>query len=135
MTNKALGNAFEKRLQKILHQNGWWCHIFQQNSAGQPCDIIAAKNKVTCLIDAKVVSTEKGFDLHRIEDNQEFSMTMFKNCGNGEGFFFLELPDGEIRVFTLWTLTTLRNYQSHISLEEIYNDGMPIDKWLKKYGR
>ena len=133
LSNKSLGNTFEKELQKIFHENGWWVHIFQQNSSGQPCDLIAAKNGKTYLIDAKVISG-KGFPLSRIEDNQEYAMTMFKDRGNTDGWFAMKLPDGEIRLFTLWTLLALRQYQSSIPNEEILKDGISIERWLKKYG-
>ena len=54
--NKKLGNDFESRFCEILYSEGFWVHNLAQNSAGQPADVIAARNGKTYLIDCKVCS-------------------------------------------------------------------------------
>ena len=65
MNNKKLGNSFETELCEILSKNGFWVHLLNANRAGQPADILAVRNKVSYLIDAKVCSEGK-FPLSRI---------------------------------------------------------------------
>ena len=65
MSNRKLGNSFEAELCEILFENGFWVHNLAQNQAGQPADIIAARNKVAYLIDCKVCSGN-GFPLSRV---------------------------------------------------------------------
>ena len=45
--NKKLGNDFESRFCEILYSEGFWVHNLAQNSAGQPADVIAARNGKT----------------------------------------------------------------------------------------
>ena len=91
MTNKKIGNDFESELCELLATQGFCAHNFAQNQDGQPADVIAVKNKKAYLIDCKVCSTRKGFDLSRMEDNQDLSMELWKGCGNGEGWFAVKL--------------------------------------------
>ena len=43
MSNKKIGNDFEKELCEVLAEYGFWVHNFTQNQDGQPADIIAVK--------------------------------------------------------------------------------------------
>ena len=92
MSNKKLGNDYEQQLCKELADAGFWVHNFANRQNGQPADIIAVKNGVPYLIDAKVCSDGK-FRLSRIEDNQHLAMKRWKNCGNGSGGFALLVDD------------------------------------------
>ena len=93
MSNKKLGNSFESELCEILSDHGFWAHNLAQNSAGQPADVIAVKYGEAFLIDCKVCSQGK-FQYSRIEDNQDFSMTLWHECGNGQGWFALKFDEG-----------------------------------------
>lgn len=55
-SNRKTGTTFESELCEILSQNGFWAHNLAQNSAGQPADVIAVRNKTAYLIDCKVCS-------------------------------------------------------------------------------
>ena len=92
-SNRAVGNGFETELCELLFGYGFWSHNLKQDSSGQPADVIAVKNKVAYLIDCKVCSTDKGFDLRRVEDNQELAMEMWEECGNGQGWFALKVNE------------------------------------------
>lgn len=64
-SNRKTGTTFESELCEILSQNGFWAHNLAQNSAGQPADVIAVRNKTAYLIDCKVCSRNK-YSLSRI---------------------------------------------------------------------
>lgn len=131
MSNRKLGNDFERELCELLHDNGFWVHNFAQNQAGQPADIIAVKNRSAFLIDAKVCSNNK-FDLKRIEENQHSSMKLWEECGNGTGWFALKTTDG-IFMHTYETLENLYHEKGcqYLSADDIRNNGLVLSVWLK----
>ena len=131
MSNKKAGNQFEAELCEILSMYGFWCHNLAQNSAGQPADVIAVRNGKAYLIDCKVCSTDKGFALSRVEENQELSMDLWNECGNGQGWFAMKLPTGDIFMIPHFCLKACQN-KSYLSPGEIYETGKPIEKWVMK---
>jgi Holliday junction resolvase len=130
MNNKATGNGFENEFAQILYDNGFWVHLLNQNKSGQPADVIAAKNGKAHLIDCKVCS-DNSFPLSRIEENQDMAMDMWKDCGNGIGWFALKTEFG-IYMLTHYVMKAWRNSHSSLSPKDIYEMGIPIDKWVKK---
>ena len=131
MNNKTLGNGFEQELCERLYEYGFWVHNLAMNQAGQPADIIAVKNKVAYLIDAKVCSN-KGFALSRVEENQELSMMLWKDRGNGQGWFALKLPNNDIRMMPLTLIQGYKQVQSSLSYLEICQLGLPLERWVEK---
>ena len=131
MTNKKIGNDFESELCELLATQGFWAHNFAQNQDGQPADVIAVKNKKAYLIDCKVCSTRKGFDLSRMEDNQDLSMELWKGCGNGEGWFAVKL-ESQIYMIPHFTVKAFQNQQSAMSPKDVFECGKPLDKWIKQ---
>lgn len=129
--NKKLGNDFESRFCEILFENGFWTHNLAQNASGQPADVIAARNGKTYLIDCKVCSA-RGFALSRMEENQDLSMKLWEDTGNGDGWFAILLPGGQIYMIPHFAIKVMRNFQSSMSEEEIHECGTPIKKWLQK---
>lgn len=132
MSNKKLGNSFETELCEILSMYGFWCHNMAQNSSGQPADVIAVRNGKPYLIDCKVCSTNKGFDLSRMEENQDLSMNLWNECGNGQGWFALKLPTDDIIMVPHFVVKALQNSQSYLSPGAIYEAGKPLEKWVIK---
>lgn len=132
MSNKKEGNRFEAELCEILSMYGFWCHNMAQNSAGQPADVIAARNGKSYLIDCKVCSTDKGFDLSRVEENQDLAMTLWEECGNGQGWFAMKLPNGDIYMLSHFCIKSAMHLKSHLSPGEIFEIGKPIEKWVMK---
>ena len=128
--NKKLGNDFESRFCEILYSEGFWVHNLAQNSAGQPADVIAARNGKTYLIDCKVCSN-RGFALSRMEENQNLSMELWKDTGNGEGWFAVLIGE-QIVMIPHFTVKALRAAQSHMNELELREYGTPLEKWLKK---
>ena len=131
MTNKTLGNSFEQELCEKLFEHGFWVHLLNMNKSGQPADIIAVKNNKAYLIDAKVCSS-KGFALSRVEENQELSMGLWNERGNGQGWFALKVPTNEIYMIPHICIQALKNSQSVLSFSEIHTIGLPLEKWVKK---
>lgn len=133
MSNKKLGNRFESELCDILSEHGFWVHLLNQNKSGQPADIMAVRNKVSHLIDAKVCSNNT-FPFSRIEENQDLAMELWQYCGNGIGWFALKIDeyDSQIYMISHYTMKAYRNQQKSLSAKEIFELGIPIEKWVKK---
>ena len=131
MTNKKLGSDFEQELCEKLSGYGFWVHSLAMNKAGQPADIIAVKNKTAYLIDAKVCSS-RGFALSRMEENQDLAMELWKECGNGQGWFALKVPTDEIYMIPYLCMIDLKIVQSTLSFDEIAAFGRPLEKWVAR---
>ena len=128
MSNKKLGNSFEAELCEILSEHGFWAHNLAQNAAGQPADVIAVKDGEAFLIDCKVCSQGK-FQYSRIEENQDLSMELWQDCGNGFGWFALKFDTGIYMV----DRESIRNCSQHHSamtagLAAMY--GHSLEEWL-----
>ena len=130
MNNKKLGNDFENKFSEILFKNGFWVHLLNQNASGQPADVIAAKNHKAYLIDCKVCSGNS-FKLDRVESNQNMAMDLWKSCGNGEGWFAVEINE---RIFMIphFSIKTLTHEKSVMNESEIYEYGIMLDEWMVK---
>lgn len=130
MSNKQIGNSFEQEFAKFLSEHGFYAHVIAQRSEGQPADIIAAKNKKPYLIDCKVCSTDRGFDLSRIEENQDLAMELWKDCGNGEGWFAVKLSD-QVYMIPHFTIRAYRNQQATMTPKDIFECGKKVEQWLR----
>ena len=131
--NKKLGNDFEKELSEILYDAGYWVHLLNQNKNGQPADIIAVKNRMAFLIDAKVCTYEV-FPFRRIEDNQQLAMDMWIECGNVEPYFALKCRN-EIYMVGYRTIKDLmKKGKKQLNLEDMNKYGTRISTWLRIRG-
>ena len=130
-SNRATGNAFEQEFSELLYAYGFWVHRLTQDSAGQPADIIAVKNKTAYLIDCKDCSA-KGFDLRRVEENQITAMSLWHECGNGQGWFAIKTPTGDIYMLPLFVVLSYRSRQASMSFAEIHELGKSLEAWVKK---
>lgn len=131
MSNKKLGNDFESTFCEILFQQGFWCHNLAQNQAGQPADVIAVRNSKSYLIDCKVCSRGR-FPFSRIEENQHNAMDLWKECGNGEGWFALKVEEEEIVMIPHFSIKALMHEKSVLNLTDIRESGVKLERWLKK---
>ena len=130
-SNRAVGNAFEQEFSELLYAYGFWVHRLTQDSAGQPADVIAVKNKTAYLIDCKDCSA-KGFDLRRVEENQITAMQLWNECGNGQGWFAIKIPTGDIYMLPLFTVLAYKYTQSSLSYAEIHEHGKLFEAWVRK---
>ena len=128
MSNKKIGNDFEKKFCEILSERGFWVHNFAQNQDGQPADVIAVKNNTPYIIDCKVC--EKGiFKLSRIEENQILSMQHWLNTRNSDAWFALKVND-DILMITYRQAMYVKERQSILDTDEIYERGVLLEDWL-----
>jgi Holliday junction resolvase len=131
MSNRKLGNSFESELCEILFKHRFWTHNLAQNQAGQPADIIAVRDKKAYLIDCKVCSGQ-GFPLSRVEENQDSSMCLWRECGNGEGYFAIRLGNDISMVPHFIVAKFLDAGRSYMTAPEIYGYGIPLMRWIEK---
>ena len=130
MSNKTIGNKFEQDLCEILSENGFWVHNLMMSKAGQPSDIIAVRNGKAYLIDAKVCSNDE-FPLSRIEENQTLAMELWKDRGNGQGWFALKTSNGVYMLLHMVMKAYTRTH-SKLSASEIHELGLPLERWVQK---
>lgn len=128
MSNKSVGNRFEITLCNNLAMLGFWAHNFRQDVSGQPADVIAVRNRKAYLIDCKVCSGES-FDLRRMEENQDLSMTRWEECGNGQGWFAVQCKD-LIYMFSHDTIKKLRETRSSVPFKEFKSFAVPFGEWV-----
>lgn len=101
ISNKGFGNQFEREFCMKLAKFGFWVHNISQTVTGQPADVIAVRHGLAELIDCKVcMGKRKVFSTDRIEDNQYYSMKLWQECGNGNGWFAVKF-DENIYMVTL----------------------------------
>ena len=130
-TNKKMGNDFETEFCELLFNKGFWCHNMAQNAAGQPADVIAVRNGQSFLIDCKVCVNDT-FPFSRIESNQHTAMTLWKQSGNGCGWFALRLSNKDIYMISHDLMITLSLNQSSIGEDLITHYGLPLRRWIEK---
>ena len=129
VNNKKSGNRFEAEFCEILAGDGFWAHLMASRFAGQPADVIAARNEKAYLIDCKVCENDV-FPLIRIEDNQHMAMQLWRARGNGAGWFALKTSRG-IYMISYRSLENYKekkqlNIQDIVGLGEIYEDWRDI---------
>lgn len=129
-TNKKIGNTFEAEFCEMMFEHGFWVHNMAMNQAGQPADVIAVKNHKAFLIDCKVC-TNMNFPLSRIEENQHLSMELWKDSGNGEGWFALKI-EGHVFMIPHFTMKALSHEKATLTFNDITEYGTLFDKWVKK---
>ena len=130
MSNRALGNTFEQELCEKLYEQGFWVKNLKQDSAGQPADVIAVRNRVAYLIDAKVC-THDNFSLKRVESNQETAMELWTSCGNGQGWFAFKTSNGTF----MMPHSVVKSYQfngSAMKLTDIETLGKQLETWVRR---
>lgn len=129
--NKSLGSSFEEELCKILFGYGFWSYNTINKANGQPVDIIAARNNIPYIIDAKVCSNDT-FDTKRIEENQRLSSMLFSQCGNRQTHFAFKLSDNSIYICDLMVLLMVRQEKRTLNRQDIIEISKPIDEWVKE---
>lgn len=129
--NRKVGTSFERKLCLILSEHGFWCHNLAQNSQGQPFDVIAARNGKTYPIDCKVCANNL-FKLERVEQNQASAMYLWRDMGNGKGWFALQLNNGAIYMISFSNMEANMFTKSVLSEREIRILGVPLEEWIRR---
>lgn len=125
MSNKSTGNHFEKELCELLFNNGFWVLNVTQNSAGQPADVIAVKDGKAYLIDCKMCSGKK-FQIRRIEENQDLSMKLWNESGNGLGLFAIKINKNIYIV----DIESLKKY-TRVDEDLLKSVGKKVNDWIE----
>lgn len=94
VSNKKIGNDFEKELAEILANRGYWVTMLTPKThiGSQPADLIAVKNNKAILIDCKTCNNYL-FPLSRIEQNQIEASKKFFKCGNTEYYIAIKYEE------------------------------------------
>lgn len=132
-SNRKDGTGFEKQLCLSLAGYGFWCHNLAQNSQGQPFDVIAARNGKSHPIDCKACAKDI-FKMERIEENQSSAMFLWRDTGNGEGWFALKMSNGSVYFISFSKLEELACLKTVLSAAEIKKVGIPLREWVEKCG-
>ena len=129
--NKKVGNTFERDLCLSLSGYGFWAHNLAQNSQGQPFDVLAAKDGKPYPIDCKVC--EKNiFKMERVEENQALAMMLWRETGNGEGWFALKMSNAAVYFIPFSKLESLGYLKTVLSASEIREYGIPLREWVEQ---
>lgn len=131
MNNKQAGTKFEREFCEKLADDGFWAHFMGGSKNGQPADIIAVKNEIAYLIDAKDCKNDV-FEFRRIEDNQDMAMIKWEMCGNNQGLFALNTSKGVymLRYGVVQTLQCLGMKQLNIGGMMIH--AKSYEKWSRE---
>lgn len=129
--NRRVGTGFEKQLCISLSGYGFWAHNLAQNSQGQPFDIIAARNGKSYPIDCKDCAKDI-FKMERIEENQSSAMFLWRETGNGEGWFALRMTNGAVYFLPFSKLESLSLSKTVLSASEIRRFGVPLREWVEQ---
>lgn len=129
--NRKTGTSFERQLCTNLAGHGFWAHQMAQNSQGQPFDVIAAKNGRTYPIDCKVCEKDI-FRLERVEENQYSAMILWRQTGNGEGWFALRMMNGAVYFLSFTVIRNLFLMKTVLSASEIRQFGITLGEWVSQ---
>lgn len=129
LSNKKLGNDFERVFCEKLAENGFWVHNMAQKRDGQPADVIAVFRNIPHLIDCKVCSNGT-FDLSRVEENQRSAMELWVCCGNFYSWFAILLPNDEIWMIPFKSiLAFISTKRKSIDTVNIRKYGISFEEW------
>nr|DAM74943.1 MAG TPA: hypothetical protein [Caudoviricetes sp.] len=128
--NRKVGTSFEQALCHKLSGYGFWAHNLAQNKQGQPFDVIAARNGKTYPIDCKVCEKDI-FRLERVEENQYSAMTLWRQTGNGNGWFALRLTNGEVWFLSLEDIERAALTRKSLYWSEIKQFGISLEEWVR----
>lgn len=123
--NRRNGTRFELKMCELLAERGYWVHQFAQNHAGQPVDLIAAKDGKAYLIDCKVCS-HNSFSTDRIEENQRLAMERWNMCGNTEGLFAVTFGT---EVYMIELRTLLSAEKKHLREQWFKVNALSLEEW------
>lgn len=130
MNNKQAGNKFERDFCERLASDGFWAHFMGGNKNGQPADIIAVRDEIAYLIDAKDCKNDV-FEFRRIEDNQDMAMIKWEMCGNNQGLFALNTSRG-VYMLRYGAVQVLQYYGiNQLNIDGIMTHAKSYEEWSR----
>ena len=127
MSNKSVGEGFEKELLDILKLNGFWATKLKEKETGGPLDIIATKNNIFISIEAKNIKSKTKFPKSRIEPNQINSYERLCKVNSDKNCYFAFKTTDDI--FLVHSKNVIENENKSIDVSK----GLKICDWLKQY--
>lgn len=127
-SNRKQGLDFERELCETLHQHGFWVHNLAQKAAGQPFDVIAARNGAAHPIDCKVCSNDR-FVFSRIEQNQFFAMKSWEETVMSSCWFAVKLSDASVWMIDFASMEYIARTQASIGEKEI-RSYPSLNEWI-----
>ena len=118
-----LGNETEEEVAKFFKKNGYWSYITPKKVSGQPVDIIAIKNGVNWLVDAKHLDIKKkSFAFSRAEANQIDAMTYARNFAGIKNLGFVICLENDYSKFFFLS------YDKYLEIEQSGRKSAKIDE-------
>lgn len=130
LANIEVGSRVEHLFCDILYEHGYWTHNFANKTHGQPCDVIAVKNKKAYIIDCKHCKNDF-FKLSRVESNQFWSMSMWYEMGNGYGWFAIYINKEFYMLSFKDIMYAFKTDKRQFTYEEIKEIAIPLEEWFK----
>lgn len=128
MSNKKIGNTWEKECLQILGNNGFFATKLQEKSDGAPFDIVATKDNIFFAIESKEIQNNSKFPISRIEPNQRASYNRLSKVNSNNYFFFFKCPDGN---FVLHANDVICSELKNIEVK----NGIKLENWLKNMSK
>lgn len=127
MSNKKIGEDFEKEILETLKNNGFWATKLKEKENGGPLDIVATKNNTFFSIEAKNIAKGTKFSKSRIEPNQIMTFKRLFEVGSDKYAYFAFKT--EIGVFLLHSSDVVENSNKNVEVSV----GISLDDWLEQF--
>lgn len=135
MSNKKIGNDYERWLAEELSKNHFWVHLLQQNKNGQPADMIAINRKGEAfLIDCKACTTV-GFELSRMEENQDLAMMKLYEITGHTGWFAIGFKNITYMVPHIDIRKLKEDGVKKLKQPNLKSGALPLKWWIETYDR
>lgn len=111
MKSKANGDHGESIVAELFKERGYWAHVIQRNRSGQqPFDIVAVKNDMAWLVDAKYVAKGRRFNFSDVQPDQIESMGYAMDFANltNVGFVIVFAEHDAIRFLSFEVYTKMK---------------------------
>lgn len=93
MKNHEIGKITEFKAAEFFSDKGYWVYQCPKTEAGQPADLIIAKNNIITLVEVKHCKNNR-FTLNRIEPNQLSTYDFYKTKGNTNHKILIKFKKG-----------------------------------------
>lgn len=126
ISNKKLGNDWEKECLYILGENNFFATKLQEKSMGAPFDLVATKNNIFYAIECKEILKGSKFDFNRIESNQKTSYQRLLKVKSNNYYFLFKCEFGNF-VFHANDILLSKNKSVDVK------NGENLENWLLKH--
>lgn len=93
MKSHEIGKVTEFKAAQFFSDKGYWVYQCPKTEAGQPADLIIAKNNIITLVEVKHCKNNR-FTLNRIEPNQLTTYDFYKTKGNTNHKILIKFKKG-----------------------------------------